>query len=485
MDADRLRTGGPLREPDRSTARPRSRPRPGSAHWSGGVTHGGSRHRQPPASRAGRSAGAETARISTRRGFFGSFARLPSVPRECLYAICRRTVLELVATPRELFAKLDEWGSEFLVIPHGTAWGYNTPPGASWNNQLIGSAQHDSERQTMIELFSGHGSSEEYRPLAVQRGRRERAPVLSGALRRLSPLVLASGRDHPVALRGSGRARLRGARDRGSPELRRRRPPGLEDRARHADRGVARLGAMHGLLSARVQLPPGHLGAEPHGADRLRGCRTSAALPLWLYRLERQPHRATGHGVQGAQSARNDRGRRRWKAWGPGSAGAGLTIAPGPGQKRPEEGILAAHRTRACKLVLSHGRARGRALGRAEPGGIVGGAAPKRGVRDERAAHLALVRLAHRIGRRCVERTADGQRDRSQRDAEISRARRRIPGAEAGLSPITPWLRSVPSDWNTCVERSVTTLETGGNGSTASRLSAFVPRPCRTNPWTS
>ena len=73
-----------------------------------------------------------------------------------------RTCQEVAETPADLFAKLDDWGSEALVIPHGTAWGYYTPPGSSWDKQLS-SSMHDAERQSMIEVFSGHGNSEEYR----------------------------------------------------------------------------------------------------------------------------------------------------------------------------------------------------------------------------------------------------------------------------------------------------------------------------------
>ena len=69
---------------------------------------------------------------------------------------------DVVATPAELFARLDDWGFESIVIPHGTTWGAYTPPGASWNKQLVGD-MHDPSRQTLIEVFSGHGSAEEYR----------------------------------------------------------------------------------------------------------------------------------------------------------------------------------------------------------------------------------------------------------------------------------------------------------------------------------
>jgi hypothetical protein len=70
---------------------------------------------------------------------------------------------ESVATPGELFARLDEWGHEAIVIPHGTAWGWTAQAGSDWALQLE-PAQQDPERQTLIEVFSGHGNSEEYRP---------------------------------------------------------------------------------------------------------------------------------------------------------------------------------------------------------------------------------------------------------------------------------------------------------------------------------
>ena len=45
-----------------------------------------------------------------------------------------------------LFDKLDQWGFDSLVIPHGTTWGIYTPPGSSWDKQL-NAQQHDPERQ--------------------------------------------------------------------------------------------------------------------------------------------------------------------------------------------------------------------------------------------------------------------------------------------------------------------------------------------------
>jgi hypothetical protein len=69
---------------------------------------------------------------------------------------------EIARTPADLFRKLDDWDHESIVIPHGTAWGVYTPPRSTWDKQLEG-AMHDSNRQTLIEVYSGHGDSEVYR----------------------------------------------------------------------------------------------------------------------------------------------------------------------------------------------------------------------------------------------------------------------------------------------------------------------------------
>lgn len=67
---------------------------------------------------------------------------------------------EYAATPRTLFEKLDQWGFDALVIPHGTSWGLTVPPGAEFASQLD---QHDPKRQRLIEVYSGHGNSEVHR----------------------------------------------------------------------------------------------------------------------------------------------------------------------------------------------------------------------------------------------------------------------------------------------------------------------------------
>jgi hypothetical protein len=75
-----------------------------------------------------------------------------------LPADCR----ENAETPDVLFEKLAQQGHDPLVIPHGLAWGVHAPPGSTIENQLTRAA-HDGERQRLIEVYSGHGSSEEFR----------------------------------------------------------------------------------------------------------------------------------------------------------------------------------------------------------------------------------------------------------------------------------------------------------------------------------
>ncbi len=54
---------------------------------------------------------------------------LPSnyLPKDCW---------ETAATPAELYGKLDDWGFETEVIPHGTTWGFYTPQAASWEEYM-------------------------------------------------------------------------------------------------------------------------------------------------------------------------------------------------------------------------------------------------------------------------------------------------------------------------------------------------------------
>jgi hypothetical protein len=68
---------------------------------------------------------------------------------------------EQAATPGELVRRLDDQRLDPLVIPHGSTWGFYTPPGTTWDKAL--KASERPERARLIEIYSGHGNSEEYR----------------------------------------------------------------------------------------------------------------------------------------------------------------------------------------------------------------------------------------------------------------------------------------------------------------------------------
>jgi len=63
--------------------------------------------------------------------------------------------------PEDLIARLHDQGLDPLIIPHGSSWGYYTPPGTTWDKQLA--ARHRPDLFRLIEIYSGHGNSEEYR----------------------------------------------------------------------------------------------------------------------------------------------------------------------------------------------------------------------------------------------------------------------------------------------------------------------------------
>lgn len=72
-----------------------------------------------------------------------------------LPADCR----EVALTPTALYRKLDEWGYDSMVIPHGLAWGTTNHPDADFRNQLD---EYRQRYEVLLESYSGHGNSERF-----------------------------------------------------------------------------------------------------------------------------------------------------------------------------------------------------------------------------------------------------------------------------------------------------------------------------------
>ncbi|MAG29835.1 MAG: hypothetical protein CL908_02955 [Deltaproteobacteria bacterium] len=100
-------------------------------------------------------------RLNDFATFFAQNKRLDVCPLGVPVRELPDDCLEMVETPDLLFGKLDDWDVESLVIPHGTTWGFYSPPGSDWSKQLDGPL-HDDDRQTLFEIYSGHGNSEQY-----------------------------------------------------------------------------------------------------------------------------------------------------------------------------------------------------------------------------------------------------------------------------------------------------------------------------------
>ena len=94
--------------------------------------------------------------------FMTDMSAVPECPRGVAVRELPTDCREIAPTPADLFTKLDDWNLDSLVIPHGTAWGFYTPLGSSWDKQLTND-QQNPRWQRLIEVFSGHGNAEEYR----------------------------------------------------------------------------------------------------------------------------------------------------------------------------------------------------------------------------------------------------------------------------------------------------------------------------------
>ena len=120
----------------------------------------------PPAVRAGLVLLLRDQRTLDFTTFLAESASVPPCPDGVAVRDLPTDCRESTRTPAELFAKLDDWGLETMVIPHGTTWGNTAPPGSQWDSQIAG-PQADPARQFLMEIYSGHGNSEEYRDWGI------------------------------------------------------------------------------------------------------------------------------------------------------------------------------------------------------------------------------------------------------------------------------------------------------------------------------
>ena len=111
---------------------------------------------------------------------FGKFVKEMGATPNCQEGVSSRELpadcFETAATPGDLFKKLDEWGFDTMVVPHGSTWGIYTPPDSSWDVQLV-KKDHDAEKVKLIEVYSGHGNSENYRSFRSRRRAANGAPI--------------------------------------------------------------------------------------------------------------------------------------------------------------------------------------------------------------------------------------------------------------------------------------------------------------------
>ena len=69
---------------------------------------------------------------------------------------------EEAINPLVLAEKVEEYESDYLIIPHGQTWGLYTPLGYTLDKSLELSKRYP-EKFDLLEIYSGHGNSEEYR----------------------------------------------------------------------------------------------------------------------------------------------------------------------------------------------------------------------------------------------------------------------------------------------------------------------------------
>lgn len=123
--------------------------------------------------------GLDTSRYLDLNAFLNEVREVPAcdpdVPSNELPADC----YEIAATPGELVARLEQQELDPLIIPHGSTWGFYTPPGYTLDHQLSPGMRPEAFR--LIEIMSGHGNSEEYRPWRAIEGDVEALDALEAA----------------------------------------------------------------------------------------------------------------------------------------------------------------------------------------------------------------------------------------------------------------------------------------------------------------
>lgn len=96
------------------------------------------------------------------RAFMNDIQNTPLCNDETPSHLLPEYCVEVASTPADLTRKLEEQGLDYLLIPHGTSWGFYTPPGTTLDKQLL--SEMRPEKQELVEIYSGHGNAEEYRP---------------------------------------------------------------------------------------------------------------------------------------------------------------------------------------------------------------------------------------------------------------------------------------------------------------------------------
>ncbi|MFP6629229.1 MAG: DUF3604 domain-containing protein [Myxococcota bacterium] len=88
------------------------------------------------------------------------FANTPSCDEGVDTRLLPLGCFESTATPAELMERLDQWGFDRLVIPHGSVWGLYVPELTSWDKQL--NRVQRARDLPLVEIYSGHGNAERY-----------------------------------------------------------------------------------------------------------------------------------------------------------------------------------------------------------------------------------------------------------------------------------------------------------------------------------